>query len=124
MSDFIVQRLRVLPRFFTLEHLPDPRMPASDSWLALIRAPEGLTVVRETPADADGERWVALYSGETAHAVDVPGMLAALLVPIAVAKIPVFVASTFHADLILVPHARKADAVTAIRSAGHEVTVD
>ena len=51
-------------------------------------------------------------------------MLAALLVPIAAAEIPVFVASTFHADLILVLLARKADAVIAIRSAGHEVTVD
>jgi hypothetical protein len=123
VSDFTVQRLRVLPRLFAVEHRPDARMPADDTWLALVRAPEGLTVVRETTADADGEPWVALYSGETAHAVEVPGVLAALLVPIAAAGIPVFVASTFQADLILVPLARQADAVMAIRSAGHEVTV-
>jgi hypothetical protein len=92
--------------------------------MAAVRAPEGLTVIREASAGADGEHWVALYSGETAHAVDVPGMLAALISPLAAAGIAVFVASTFHADLVLVPLARQADAVKVLRSAGHEVTVD
>jgi len=119
-----MQRLRVLPRLFVLEHLAGTRMPADDSWMAVVRAPEGLTVIREAPTDADGEHWVALYGGETAHAVDVPGMLAALLTPLASAGIPVFVASTFHADLVLVPRERKADAVRALKSAGHQVKDD
>ena len=59
--------------------------------------------------------------GDTAHGLDLPGMLAALLEPLAAAAVPVFVASTFHADLVLVPESDTGRAVEALRAAGHTV---
>ncbi len=94
---------------------PDGVVPDGE-WLALVRGPEGLTVVRPaTPDDAD--RWAALFEA-TPHGLDVPGMLAAVVGPIAAAGIPVFVTSTHDADLVLVPAGRRADAADALRSSG------
>ncbi|NUP53082.1 MAG: ACT domain-containing protein, partial [Catenulispora sp.] len=98
------QHLRLVPGCFTVEHLPAAVAPPN-GWIAQVRAPEGLTVVREVVdrASAQTDLWRALYGGESAHGLDLPGMLAALLEPLAEAAVPVFVASTFHADLVLVP---------------------
>ncbi|MNW71137.1 hypothetical protein D3C74_508090 [compost metagenome] len=51
-----------------------------------------------------------------------PGMLAALVGPLADASIAVFVASTFHADLVLVPEDSVDAAVDVLVDAGHTVT--
>jgi hypothetical protein len=94
---------------------PDGAVPGGE-WLALVRGPEGLTVVRPaTPNDA--ERWAALFEAAP-HGLDVPGMLAAVVGPIAAAGVPVFVTSTHDADLVLVPAERRADAAEALRSGG------
>ncbi|MEY9863251.1 hypothetical protein ABH935_008900 [Catenulispora sp. GAS73] len=116
------QRLRLVPGRFTVEHLPAAVAPPS-GWIAQVRAPEGLTVVREVVEheSADAELWRALYGGDTAHGLNLPGMLAALLEPLAAAAVPVFVASTFHADLVLVPESDTERAVAALRAAGHAV---
>jgi hypothetical protein len=45
----------------------------------------------------------------------------ALVGPLAQAKVPVFVASTMQADLVLVPFERPGEAVDVLRAAGHEV---
>jgi len=115
------QRLHVVPSQFMVEHLPNATFPEDDEWIALVRAPEGLTVVREAPPYAEVERWVGLYGGETAHGLDTPGMLAALIGPLAEAGISVFVASTYHADLVLVPEHRLGEASAALKAAGHQV---
>ncbi|MEV6769104.1 ACT domain-containing protein [Nocardia sp. NPDC051030] len=115
------QRLRIVPSQFVVEHLPNSTFPEDDEWVALVRAPEGLTVVREAPPWAEGEVWKGFYGGESAHGLDQPGMLAALVGPLAEAKISVFVASTYHADLVLVPAHRLDDASTALREAGHRI---
>lgn len=121
MTSSSAQRLRILPGDFVVEHLAGGVEVPHGEWLALVRAPEGLTVVRPArPEDEPGgERWSALYGGDTAHALDAPGMLAALLTPLAANEIPVFVASTFHADLVLVPAAMASTAIAALRAAGH-----
>lgn len=112
--------LRVLPDRFTLEHLPAATFPEDDEWVALVRAPEGLTVLRHaSPFEADAERWAGVYGD--AHGLDVPGMLASVVVPLADAQISVFVASTFHADLVLVPEGRLDLAVDVLGAAGHAV---
>lgn len=115
------QRLGVVPSVFAVEHLPHATFPEDDEWIALVRAPEGLTIVRETWPTGSGERWIGLYGGATAHGLDAPGMLAAVVGPLAEAAIPVFVASTYHADLVLVPDHRIDEAITALESAGHSV---
>ena len=133
------QHLRVQPGEYVIEHFPEGEEPAPGAkgakgaaeeanWLTMVRAPEGPTVVRRaTPADVrDGEpersRWVAFYSGQSAHGLDVPGMLAAVVNPLAESGLPVFVASTYHADLILVPAEHLPEAVAAWRRSGHEVS--
>ena len=125
MTSSSVQRLAVWPGDFVIEHRPgdlDPPADLAAGWLSLVRAPAGLTVIREaSDADPDGERWTAVY-GDSAHALDLPGMLAAVIGPLAGAKIPVFVASTFHADVVLVPRHRRQEALSVLREAGHEVT--
>jgi hypothetical protein len=123
VEDRVRQHLRVQPEEYVVEHLPLGTVPAPDAdWLALVRAPEGLTVVRparqEDPADG---RWAAFYSGQAAHGLDVPGMLAALVSPLAQAALPVFVTSTYHADLIFVPAGRRHEAAGILRRAGNVV---
>ncbi|MQY03201.1 ACT domain-containing protein [Actinomadura macrotermitis] len=116
------QHLKIVPGSFVLEHLPNATLPEDDEWVALVRAPEGLTVVREAPPFGGAEEWTGFYGAESAHGLDVPGMLAALLTPLAEAGISVFVASTFHADLVLVPTRKAADAAAALKAAGHRVS--
>ncbi|MGH3387374.1 MAG: ACT domain-containing protein [Actinomadura sp.] len=104
--------------------MPDATFPEDDEWIALVRAPEGLTVIREAWGQDAGQRWVGFYGDDAhgnAHGFDLPGMLAAVVAPLAAAEVPVFVASTFHADLVLVPMERHRDAVTALEDAGHEI---
>ena len=116
------QALRLVPGRFVVEHLPAAVAPPN-GWIAQVRAPEGLTVVREVVEHeaAGADLWRALYGGDSAHGLDLPGMLAALLEPLAAAAVPVFVASTFHADLVLVPEHAAERAVAALRAAGHSV---
>ncbi|MFL6112904.1 MAG: ACT domain-containing protein [Catenulispora sp.] len=116
------QHLRLVPGHFVVEHLPAAVAPPS-GWIAQVRAPEGLTVVREVVdrESAGTELWRALYGGESAHGLDQPGLLAALLEPLAAASVSVFVASTYHADLVFVLEEALGRAVAALRAAGHTV---
>lgn len=112
------QRQLVLLRdVFRIDLAADGDLPADDNWVSMVRAAEGLTVVSK--ADSS-ERWVGFY-GDDAHDLDVTGMLAAVVGPLADADVSVFVASTFHSDLVLVPEEQKATAIAALLAAGHQV---
>lgn len=116
------RRLRVLDSVLALEHHPGLRDPRDDDWLALVRAPEGMTVIRSAGGSVPApDRWIALYDADPTHGLDEPGLLAAVLTPLARATIPVFTASTYHADLVLVPEQRHDQALAALRAAGHEI---
>ncbi|WP_067135006.1 ACT domain-containing protein [Microtetraspora malaysiensis] len=121
MKSPTAQRLGVVPSVFAVEHLSHATFPEDDEWIALVRAPEGLTVVREIWPTASGDRWIGLYGGASPHSLDVPGMLAAIVGPLAEAAIPVFVASTYHGDLVLVPEPKVKEAVAVLEDAGHRV---
>ncbi|WP_067819073.1 ACT domain-containing protein [Actinomadura kijaniata] len=114
-------RLHVVPDRFAVEHQPNSTFPEDDEWVALVRAPEGLTVVRQAPPFGAFQRWAGFYGD--AHGLDVPGMLASVVAPLAEAGISVFVTSTYHADLVLVPEGSLEDAVKALGEAGHTVAV-
>jgi len=117
-----VLRLTILDHTFALEHLADDRQPRDNAWHALVRAPEGLTVVRDAAADTPAaRRWIGLYDADAQHGLDVPGLLASLVQPLAEAAVPVFVCSTYHADLLLVPDPYRTQALDALRAAGHEI---
>lgn len=114
-----VLRLRLLSTAFGVER--HERVPAGD-WFAVVRAPEGVTVVREAgPRTGAADRWVGVYDADAGHGLDVPGLLASVVAPLAGAGVPVFVVSTYDADLVLVPEARKGDMVVALEGAGHEL---
>jgi uncharacterized protein len=73
------------------------------------------------PDEPSGGRWAAFYSGQSAHGLDLPGMLAAVVNPLAQAALPVFVTSTYHADMVFVPAERRHEAAEILRRAGHVV---
>ncbi|RJL35942.1 ACT domain-containing protein [Bailinhaonella thermotolerans] len=114
------QRLRVVAPLFLIEELPHGESPGDD-WIAQVRTPEGTTVVRTAAPGSAGDLWTGFYGAATAHDLDVPGMLAAIVNPLAEAAIPVFVASTVQADLVLVPRSTQPQAVAALQRAGHEI---
>src|SRR5690606_28837466 len=80
------RRLHVVPGRFAVEHLPHATFPEDDDWIALVRAPEGLTVVREAPPFAGPELWAGFYGGED-HGLRVPGTPAEIVGPLADAGI-------------------------------------
>jgi hypothetical protein len=49
------------------------------------------------------------------------GVLAGLLAPLAAAGVPIFAVSTYDTDYVLVREERLAEAVAALRAAGHTV---
>lgn len=149
------QVLRVLEGTFVVERT-DVATPPDDDWIALVRAPEGLTVVRRVAdalgngggsgvggvggdgvgddgvgGDGDDGRgnrddnepddvWRAFY-GDAAHGLDLPGVLLAVIRPLSESGVPVFVASTYDADLVLVPATQLDRARRLLVAAGHEV---
>jgi uncharacterized protein len=124
MDNRVSQHLRIQPGEYVIEHLAQGTVPPSSAdWLALVRAPEGLTIVRRPAVSEEpaGGRWVAFYGGQTAHDLDMPGMLAAVVNPLAQASLSVFVTSTYHADLVFVQAERRREATEILRQAGHVV---
>ena len=129
MDHRVSQHLRIQPGEWVIEHLSQSAVPPTGAdWLALVRAPEGLTIVRRPAVSEEpaGGRWIAFYSGQTAHGLDLPGMLAAVVNPLAQAALSVFVTSTYHADLVFVQAERRHEAAEILRQAGHVIqdTVD
>jgi hypothetical protein len=113
-----VQPLRLLTGVLVVERGADG---VPDDWVALVRAPDGLTVVRRArEGESPAEPWRAFH-GEAAHDLDLPGMLLAVIRPLSEAGLPVFVTSTFDADLVLVPADRVEDAARLLGDAGHEI---
>ncbi len=47
------------------------------------------------------------------------GILASFLQPLAIAQVPIFALSTFDTDWVLVPQTHLANALQALRAAGH-----
>ncbi|MCT1479107.1 GNAT family N-acetyltransferase [Microbacterium sp. p3-SID336] len=113
--------LRVLDGALVLERVDGVEAPAGD-WVALVRAPDGLTAIRPAPGTGAQERWIALYEAEPDHGLDEPGLLVAVLTPLARSGVPVFVASTYDADLVLVPEERAQTALAALRASGFAIS--
>lgn len=75
----------------------------------------------DVPGDARSSGpWRALaVAGPLEHSLT--GVLAAIATPLADAGVPIFAISTFDTDYVLVPAGQAADAVAALRDAGHVV---
>lgn len=113
----VAQRLVVLPG-----ELAIVRGDSGDERAAVARihAPDGTTLVRQA-RDDDAERFVALFSGGTAHGLEAPGMTASLLAPLAATGLGAFVVGTATADLLLVPAGSVETAIEALAAAGHVI---
>ncbi|MGC4941272.1 ACT domain-containing protein [Kribbella sp. DT2] len=115
------QTLTLLRPRFGIEHhaCSAPQLPTGD-WWAMSRTPEGVTVLAELAEDGDAEPWRAFYNND-AHDLDQPGMLAAIVQPLAAAGLSVFAASTYQADLVLVAAGSVDQAVKTLEAAGHTI---
>lgn len=114
------QALRVLDSRFRIDFTEQRgAIPAGD-WLAVVQGPDGQTVVRPDDPTSAGA-WAAFWSGDEPHDPQATGMLSAIVAPLADAGLPVMVVSTFHADLVLVPADRVAEAIGVLRAAGHRL---
>ena len=110
------QTLRLLEGRFILERGAD----ASEAdLLALVLGPDGRTRVRR--GDSAEDAWAALWNGDQAHDPQATGMLSAIVAPLAAAELPVWVASSFDGDVVLVPARRLDEAIDVLRSVGHEL---
>jgi hypothetical protein len=115
------QNLRVLDGRYVLEQNTDGREDVAESdILALAYGPDGRTRMRRD--DTAEDTWSAMWNGDDAHDPDATGMLSAIVAPLAAGELPVWVASSFDGDLILVPAARLAEAIDVLHHAGHKVT--
>jgi len=114
------QTLRVLEGRFVLEQANEPNQATSEGdLLALVFGPDGRTTVRRD--DGAQDAWAALWNGDEAHDPQSTGMLSAIVAPLAAGGLPVWVASSFDGDLVLVPAERLDEAVGVLRDAGHYV---
>lgn len=91
---------------------------------SMVRTRDELSLVvpqDRVPDDVRAERgWIALaVQGPLDFALT--GILAALSGVLARAGVPMFALSTYDTDLLLIPGTRAADAVAALRRAGHDV---
>jgi hypothetical protein len=104
--------------------LPEWTAAGDDQLHALVRAAGEVTVVCPAARVPDGVR---AERGWRALAVEGPldlaltGVLAALLVPLARAGVAIFAVSTYDTDHVLVRSERLAEAVAALRGAGHRI---
>lgn len=120
--------LKVLPELLAVARLPPgadvPAWATSGPFLSMIRTEDELSVVAPSagvPSHAKAERgWRALHV-EGKLDLGLTGILAAITVPLAAAKIPVFALSTYDTDYILVRDSMLDAALDALRAAGHTV---
>jgi hypothetical protein len=102
-----------------------PWWAASSTMLSLTRTPDETSIVCDetlVPSSVMADRGYRALRVAGRLPLDAIGVLAWLANPLAAARVPIFVISTFDTDYILVPGARLPNAVEALREAGHSVT--
>lgn len=98
--------------------------PSDGALHAVVRTPGELTVVCDAarvPAGVSAERGWRALEVEGLLDLALTGVLAAIAAPLARAGVAIFAVSTFDTDYVLVRSERLADAVAALRAAGHSV---
>jgi hypothetical protein len=85
----------------------------------VVFGPDGCTVMRRD--DTGPDPWSALWNGDAAHEVEATGMLSAIVAPLAAGGLPVWVASAYDGDVVLVPARQLDEAAQILRAAGHQI---
>ena len=130
LEDIAMAELGLLPGALAIarldgdQPLPDSATAAGAALWAAVRTDGELSIVcpeDAVPADVRARR--GRRALEVAGPLDLAmtGVLAALSVPLAAAGVPIFVMSTYDTDYLLVGEDRLADALAALRGAGHRV---
>ncbi|WP_284251560.1 ACT domain-containing protein [Litorihabitans aurantiacus] len=124
--------LRALPGDYVIARFPAgtdtgsllPDLLRSAGLVSVTRTDREVSIVCDAAlappgAEVDGE-WRALYA-DGAIPFGLTGVVASLVDPLAAIGCPVFVVSTFDGDVLMTPGDRHADAVGALRAAGHTI---
>lgn len=101
-----------------------PTWAFAGHWYSLTRTDDELSVVCPAslvPDEVQAERDWCMLRLTGPFPFDMTGILAAVLVPLGAATIPIFALSTFDTDYVLIKTPDLARAVTALRDAGHRV---
>jgi len=122
-------RLTVLPGEFSVWRLAaDAPLPSleTDGFLSVTRSNDELSVVTpsaDVPEGATAEAGWRCLKVEGPLTFEMTGVIAGLSAPLAGAKIPIFVVSTYDTDYLLVKAADLERASSALRDDGHAVRV-
>lgn len=120
--------LRVLPQRLAVCRLAaDSEIPSwpRGAFTSITRTPDELSIVCDdaaVPHDVQAERGRRMLVVEGPIPFNATGIAAAMLTPLADARIPVLLISTYDTDYLLVEEALFEDALRALRGAGHDVT--
>ncbi len=106
---------------------PDDDIPAwvwKSPFYSITRTQDELSIFAEAdaiPPEVDaGRGWRALYV--VGHIpIELSGVLASLVMPLASRQISIFSISTYDTDYMLVPSDRLEDAIDVLSRAGHEI---
>jgi uncharacterized protein len=99
-----------------------PEWAAGDGFLSVSRTLSELSIVcpqEAVPADVRFQGGWRLLELAGPLSFEQTGILAAILNPLAQAKVPIFALSTYDTDWILVPGNKLATALSALAAAGH-----
>jgi hypothetical protein len=105
---------------------PDAEIPlwARGAFVSITRTRDELSIVcddEEVPEGIQAERGWRAFQVEGPIPFEVTGVAAALVGPLAEARISVFPIATFDTDYLLVKEEAFANAVAVLRRAGHDV---
>lgn len=121
--------LTVLPEEFSVWRLAaDAPLPPVDSgsFLSMTRTNDELSIVSSSnnvPPGAKTETGWRCLRVEGPLAFEMTGVLAGLSVPLARAKVPIFVVSTYDTDYLMVKAADLNRACNTLRNEGHTVEI-
>jgi uncharacterized protein len=120
--------LRLLPEHFAITRLaadsPIPAWATEGPFFSVTRTGDELSVVTElfrVPADVPSQPGWCVLKVHGPFVLSEIGVLAALAMPLAEARISLFAVSTFDTDYLLVASETLSAAVAALERAGHTV---
>jgi len=123
------ETLRLLEEAYAVCHADVARSPSlvdfEGEFVAISRTTDEVTIICP---EAAVPQWIRAEEGWRALVVEAPfelasavGVLTRLTAPIAAAGIAIFAVSTWRTDFILIRQDRLAEAIKALRQAGHRV---
>jgi hypothetical protein len=121
-------RISILPSRFAVARLaPSDDVPSwvRGAFTSVTRTPYELSIICEdaaVPEDVQAERGWRGVMVEGPIPFEVTGVAAALVAPLAAAKISVFLLATFDTDYLLLKDEVFERAIEVLRAAGHDVS--